>query len=377
MLFAQSYRVQLPDGRETYGQHLCEWRPGTAIKYLWSSPFNLLPPYESGGDYGFSRIEHALPSRDQDLLLVFATYLQQWQRGEYSQYDPLGEIRVINIETGISTLILNAEQLNAYRMEGDYSAFPYQIAEVPDTDIVLFNTHGNYQLNTGLTSDLHLIDMKTLRHEVLLETGQGGQFSIAPDGKYVAITKPDSVNLFNLGTRAIQQLLNYAWSCIACDTTYYASPVWSDDSQSLIVEIPVLEEDGYTRASEILLIEFRLDGSSVEHQFSIESSSRSDVIFSPDLSLAIYQDHVSRVVRVIDLATDSLVTEFMLPMAINEAEDWLDDSSFIVLGRPSNTAEGAQQRFYVVNIEDGTLVQYIPPPVVPPDVSLSCTPPPP
>jgi Tol biopolymer transport system component len=87
------------------------------------------------------------------------------------------------------------------------------------------------------TNDLYRADANTNQWTILHQPGEGGAHFISPDGRRVVIVTPGQINLMDVNGSHYRTLLEYPHVMIPSETHYYAQPVWSGDSQVLMVAI--------------------------------------------------------------------------------------------------------------------------------------------
>jgi len=74
---------------------------------------------------------------------------------------------------------------------------------------------------------------------MLLAPGKGGDFTASPDGRFLAIVRPDTVELTNVdGTPTGSGVISYTPVMTYSEYAYYAEPVWSGDSSAVAAAIP-------------------------------------------------------------------------------------------------------------------------------------------
>ena len=140
-------------------------------------------------------------------------------------------------------LLVNIEDLNTIgggvRDPSAVAVTPYQFEWVPGTHLLAFNTQQIFQ-GPGLSflDDFHLVDADSLELKFVLLPGWGGSFTLSPDGKKVALATPNNISTANLDGTNYTQVMTYTPVITYGDYRFYASPVWSADSQELRVAIP-------------------------------------------------------------------------------------------------------------------------------------------
>jgi hypothetical protein len=89
-----------------------------------------------------------------------------------------------------------------------------------------------------LSDDLWRVDADELTLENLFTSGEGGNFTIVPDGNRVAVITPDSISLTTINGEDKQRIFGYTPVITYSEVQYYARPVWSASSDVLGVAVP-------------------------------------------------------------------------------------------------------------------------------------------
>ena len=114
-----------------------------------------------------------------------------------------------------------------------------QLAWIPGSHELLFNTR---MLSDGpgllLSDDLWRVDADRPSLENLFTPGEGGNFTIAPDGRRVAVVTPDSISLTTISGEDKQRIFSYTPVSTYSEFRYYTRPVWSPNSDVLGVVVP-------------------------------------------------------------------------------------------------------------------------------------------
>ena len=116
---------------------------------------------------------------------------------------------------------------------------PYQLAWVPGSGALAFNTHQVFQgPGTALLNDLNLVDPATGKVTNLLLSGWGGMFTYSPDGKQIAIVQPEKLFLTGADGANYRLALEHPAVNTYSEARFYARPYWLPDSSALRVAIP-------------------------------------------------------------------------------------------------------------------------------------------
>jgi hypothetical protein len=74
---------------------------------------------------------------------------------------------------------------------------------------------------------------------MLLAPGKGGDFVASPDGGYLALVRPDTIELTHAdGTSSGSGVITYTPVITYSEYAYYAAPVWRADSSEVAAAIP-------------------------------------------------------------------------------------------------------------------------------------------
>ncbi len=116
-----------------------------------------------------------------------------------------------------------------------------QFKWIPNTHRLLLNTDIDTEgqccyIDNG---DLYMVDADTLELQTLLPSNKAGAvFIVSPDGKYVALISSGSIDVLNIHTREVHNLIQYEPVQFGSEVGGYLSPIWSSDSQYLMVVVP-------------------------------------------------------------------------------------------------------------------------------------------
>ncbi len=145
-------------------------------------------------------------------------------------FDGTGDRRLIGTET-LGTL---------YPLEGflRYTLADFTLAR--GTHRVLFNTRGVFE-GPGLakSDDLLALEADSGALIPLLPPGQGGDFTLSPDGTQLAIVRPDSIGFARSdGTDLRAELLSFTPVITFSEYFFYPRPVWLPEGDAVQVAIP-------------------------------------------------------------------------------------------------------------------------------------------
>ena len=182
----------------------------------------------------------------------------------------------------------------------------HQMVWVPGTHTLLFNTRLQYEVpDLFANDDLWAINIDSQIVSPLLHAGDGGNFTVAPDGQHVAISRPGIIEIFDLTTREKRTIFTYTPVLTYQEAPYYARPAWLPDGRSLYVAIP--PADGMAAPNQPTTIwHLMLEGNQGRLIGNIPAAFafRSAPLFSADMSRVAYL--VGNVPEALDIAVSSL-----------------------------------------------------------------------
>ena len=240
----------------------------------------------------------------------------------------------------VSTADIEAMVIN--RSPDASGVAPHQIAWIPGTHALAFNTRQSFMVGFLLNDDLRLVNAASGEQVTVLPQNAGGMFYYSPDGSQIAITTPNKLFLVNAdGSNRRDDLLSYEEVITSSEYRFYASPVWSADSSSLYVAIPPRDPLA-ARDQATTIWRVPTDGSPAVQLGGVPATFfGGGVAFAPDLTGLIYQREVGSPqdnLRELHLA-DSELTEdrvlFTLPLL--QFHGWAGDSEhFFFSSGPDN-----------------------------------------
>jgi hypothetical protein len=158
--------------------------------------------------------------------------------GKFVAFKRDGLLWVINSDGTGERLLVSSENLETIEpATNDSRLFVFQFDWVPDTHDLLFNTSFS-GYGVSHRDDLHIINADTLERKSLRGAGEGGIYLISPSGQQVVMVTPQEISLIDIDGTNYRSLLEYSQIDTGSEYYYYADPIWSLDSQSLIVDIP-------------------------------------------------------------------------------------------------------------------------------------------
>ena len=166
-----------------------------------------------------------------------------------------------------------------------------QIAWRPGTHELYYSTVPRF-MGPGYAPgyDLRVINVDSGAKTTLLEFGQAGRFTFSPDGAQLALATPDQIDLINAdGSQRRAAILTYPRVMTYSEYWYAPTPIWAADSASLRVAIPP-EDPLASPAAPTTFWRLPVDGSPAVQLGSIPAVPFAwpDNAFSPDLNDVAY-----------------------------------------------------------------------------------------
>jgi hypothetical protein len=255
------------------------------------------------------------------------------------------EIWVVNTDSTSERLLVSIADIEALvinRSPDASGVAPHHLAWIPGTHALAFNTRQSFMVGFLVNDDLQLVNAASGEQLTLLSSGSGGMFYFSPDGSQIAITTPNKLFLINTdGSNLRDGLLVYEEVLTASEYRFYAEPVWSADSSTLLVAIPprdpLAARDQSTTIWRVLV-----DGSPAVQLGGVPATFfGGGVAFSPDLNKLIYQREVGLPqdnLRELHVANSDLTEDrvlFTTPML--QFHGWAGDSQhFFFSAGPEN-----------------------------------------
>ena len=261
--------------------------------------------------------------------------------------DPI-ELHLVNADGSGDTQVMGPADFDAlYPLSGALHHDLFQFDFLPGTHRLLFNTRSTFE-GPGLAKhdDLIQIDADTLGRTMLLAPGSGGDFTASPDGRYLAITRPDTIDILRAdGAPTGSGVINYSPVITYSEYAYYAQPVWAPDSMSIGAAIP--SSDPLAPSTTGSVWRLPVGGSpslvsTISGQFFLFGTG-SEPLLSPDLSLVAYtRPTTAPNIWGLFVASSNGTSENLMASADLSWAGWSPDSLHIVysLGAPLNLQLG-------------------------------------
>jgi len=151
------------------------------------------------------------------------------------------ELRAVNSDGSGDALFMSPADFDAlYPLAGALHHDLYAFEFIPGTHQLLINTRSIFE-GPGLAKhdDLLRIDSDTLARTMLLAPGTGGDFTVSPDGRYLALVRHDAIEIrLADGSPSGSGVITYEPVITYSEYAYYAQPVWNPASTMIGVAIP-------------------------------------------------------------------------------------------------------------------------------------------
>src|SRR3972149_1914157 len=137
------------------------------------------------------------------------------------------ELRAVNSDGSGDALLMSPADFDAlYPLAGALHHDLYKFEFIPGTHTLLINTRSIFE-GPGLAThaDLLRIDSDTLARTMLLAPATGGDFTISPDGRYLALVRPDTIEIrLADGSPSGSGVITYEPVTTYSDYAHYAQP---------------------------------------------------------------------------------------------------------------------------------------------------------
>ena len=150
------------------------------------------------------------------------------------------ELWVVNTDgSGARVLVdsLSFQEMTLY--PDDLTGAPLQLDWVPETNLVVFSTRIIYE-GPGMVRkhELHTVDVDSRTMTVLADIDHGGRFKIAPDGRQIAMSLPDRINLVQADGSGLRELYSFPHLDTGSEWFYYPTVAWTQDSAIVRLILP-------------------------------------------------------------------------------------------------------------------------------------------
>jgi len=166
---------------------------------------------------------------------------------------------------------------------------PLQVAWLPDSRHIAFNTFINVEGGLATHDDLWQFDLQTGALTRILDEGGGGAFAFSPDGARLVVASPTAVTMMNADGSDRRTLVRFDFVNTASEYAYQPRPVWAPDGSYALVAVSSAEPFG--AAPTVSLWRLPLTGDAVllaTLPGNFLSCSMEDRLWSPDRTRIAY-----------------------------------------------------------------------------------------
>ena len=355
---------------QTFPSPISQTEPPVVIQYSSSIPSPTITLTATSSQTPIPSSTPTLPPSLSSLLVVYTDEknIWLWQNGVptlltttegYSEVRPSddgqrvaftrnGQLWVINSNGTDERLLVSSNNLKEIEPETSESTLVlHQFDWIPESHALLFNTSfSGYGISHR--DDLHLIDADTLEGKTLRDAGEGGIFSFSPSGKLVALVTPHEISIMEINGTNYRSLLKYSQINTGSEYYYYVDPIWSLDSQALVVDIP--PRDYKDHSDTALKVIWRLFANGNSPVVLSKLPARYHYIFSPDLSKLAYYNEIRNDGEVHIANIDgSGTTPYQFEPNINFVTWSPNSTSFVLKSRKTN-------QYFLASVEDEPVV---------------------
>jgi len=124
---------------------------------------------------------------------------------------------------------------NAHKLFGEEGVAPDEVEFVARSHKVIFTTSAP---EGGPRFDLNLVDVENGTAQNLLPAGQGGKFTLAPDGDSLALVQPAKILVYKLAGGSAPQVLDEFQPAITVQGNYLPPVAWMENGSGFKTIIP-------------------------------------------------------------------------------------------------------------------------------------------
>jgi Tol biopolymer transport system component len=206
-----------------------------------------------------------------------------------------GSLWVVNSDGSNAHALVEHNDLVSTRLPSGFDQLDILTFDwIPGTHLILYNTilNSTAESNPTNANDLLRVNADTGSVITLLAFDQGGNFSISPDGKLLALVRPTTIRILNIDGTHPRQPLTFEEVWTYTSSIYYPIPVWAADSSALMVAIP--PRDVRTNPSDPTQVwSIPLDSNAPKLLAEIKTGG-GPLLISPDLTKVLYQLQLSQ-----------------------------------------------------------------------------------
>ena len=225
-------------------------------------------------------VQEALPSPDGSLV----AYTRSADLQTYS-------LELVRADGTQTHTLLSSKQFQAFpHPEGSSGTSPHQMQWIPGTHLLAMTVRGVLQgPGTMIGRDLIVIDADNGTFHTLLTESDGFSFTFSPDGKYIATSLADGVNLYDSTGKPAAPTKFFGFPSINTASEYQYLPEihWSSDGSSFAFFVPPAEPFS-TSPGDTRLIRVEVKDLAVTTPLSAKMEYLFPLEITPDLATAAY-----------------------------------------------------------------------------------------
>ncbi len=226
------------------------------------------------------------------------------------------------------------------------SITPYHTAWQPASHMLYFNTSPQMEgPGLFLSDDLWVIDTDSGELDIILSPGEGGNFAFSPDGRQIAIITPEGIDIINADGTNRRTVFTYTPIITYSEFQYYAEPVWTADSTTLLVGIPPVDmRAGPDQFTSIWSIPANSNQTArLLGQITTTPGSHASLLFSPDFKQVAFlvggsplagPDGEPPQVAIAQISTDGIGEITILPFKAEVLNNWSPNGNHFVFTPP-------------------------------------------
>lgn len=219
-------------------------QPGETLQGQQAQPTIFTLAYVSNGDVWIIK-GNSPPAQLTQVGDVIDVWLSDdGQRVAYErelQPDYTSRLEAIDADGSAPMLLLDQANLDAlYPLNGAEHFHLWQFAFIPGSHDAMFNTRAVF-MGPGLATndDLYRLDTYSGQVTNVIPQGDGGFFTISPNGSKLAISTPTGLGLADINGGNLQQdLVTFPSVITYSEYQYSPPPVWRPDSSAYGAAIP-------------------------------------------------------------------------------------------------------------------------------------------
>jgi len=202
--------------------------------------------------------------------------------------------KLVAFQRGAELWMVDASDQNSKKLYGETGAVPLQFEFAPNSHTVYFTSAAS---NGTPRFDLNLVNADSAAVKTLLPAGQGGEFTLLPDGSQLALVQPDKIIVARADGTDAKIVYQFPKSK-GPKGDYLPHIVWMDNGYGFKTVIP-------GNPTRFMFIMAAGGQPAVLAEFRALAPSLSDTVISPDGSKLMYlkRQHENSELHVIDAGT--------------------------------------------------------------------------